>query len=343
MSQRRDGKAGETPRGPVSLLVPWMGYPVNRTIFMLPYRPPREVPPAFSFSHPSGRLGESLPKQFSSRLKYMAPPVRLAAVSAIAGFAIFVSACGGGGSSSSPTSPTPTPLPSGTSACGVISGQTAPGVAIVNGTSCSPATASVAQLYLVGSDGFAVGYCSGTVISPTAVLTAAHCLDKDVAKVRVGFGAAKEFTASSFQASPNYNGNTSNSIDVGVVIVPQAMGQPIVPILSSRDAVVGEAAIIAGFGQDLFGQSLVLRAGSTTISSVDSVYLQNNYGGSSSSACSGDSGGPMLVSVGGTWAIAGVTSGVSGNCVAGANFYINVRNSSARAFILANVPDVTQK
>ena len=73
------------------------------------------------------------------------------------------------------------------------------------------------------------------------------------------------------------------------------------------------------------------------------MYLQNNYGGTRSSTCSGDSGGPMLVSMNGTWAVAGVTSAVSGSCVAGANFYANVRNATARSFILGNVPDLVQK
>ncbi len=196
---------------------------------------------------------------------------------------------------------------------------------------------------LLGSDGFLVGFCTGTVISQTAVLTAAHCLDEDVAKVRVSFGSLKEFTAASFKASPDYNGTASNSIDVGVVLTSEPMGQPVAPILSSRDPVVGEAAVIAGYGQDLFGESLILRAGSTTLSQVGSVYLQNNYGGTSSSACSGDSGGPLLVSVNGTWAIAGVTSAVSGNCVAGANFYVNMRNSTARSFVLGLVPDAIQR
>lgn len=263
--------------------------------------------------------------------------VGLAALSVV----VLVAGCGGSGSST-PTPTTPTTLPSGITACGVVSGQTASGLTIVNGTSCNAQASSVGQVYLVGADGFALGYCSGTVIGQKAVLTAAHCLSSDVAKVRVGFGT-KEFTASSFKASPDYNGTSSNSIDVGVILFSDALGQPIAPILSSRDAVVGEAAVIAGYGQDLYGQFLVLRAGSTSISAVGPVYLQNNYGATSSSACSGDSGGPMLVSVNGSWVVAGVTSSVSGSCIAGANFYINLRNGQARSFVLGLVPDATLK
>ena len=74
----------------------------------------------------------------------------------------------GGSLPSIPALPTPMPLPSGVNACGAISDQSAAFLAIVNGTSCTAATASVALLCLVGSDGRAVGACSGTVISPTA-------------------------------------------------------------------------------------------------------------------------------------------------------------------------------
>ena len=99
------------------------------------------------------------------------------------------------------------------------------------------------------------------MIGQTAVLTAAHCLDDDVAKVRVIFGNLKEFTAASFKASPDYNGTASNSIDVGVVLTCSRWASPWPRISAASDPVVGEAAVIAGYGQDLFGESLILRAG----------------------------------------------------------------------------------
>jgi len=249
---------------------------------------------------------------------------------------------GCGGASSSPASPTPTPVPSGVNACGAISGASASGLAIVNGASCTPGTASVPILYLKDSGGTWFASCSGTVISSTAVLTAAHCLAPPTASINISF-QTKEIPSASFAASPDYNGTASNSIDVGVVIASAPIGQPIVPILSSRDPIVGEPVVIAGWGQDLFGQTFVLRAGATTLSQIGSVDLLAQYGGSSASVCAGDSGGPLLVSVGGTWTIAGVTSAVSGACVAGTNYFTNIRNASARAFVLSQAPDAAQR
>jgi hypothetical protein len=271
----------------------------------------------------------------------MARPSPVFVVAAAAAAIVSALAASCGGSSSGPASPTPTPTP--VNACGAISGLSAASLAITNGTSCTAGTSSVALLYLVGSDGRTpVGTCSGTVISSTAVLTAAHCLGSDTAIVRINFGT-KEIAASSFVASPDYTGNNTTSLDVGVVIASQPMGQPIIPLLTSRDPVAGESAVIAGWGQDLFGQFGPLRAGSTTVGSVGPIYIVNTYSVSSPGTCAGDSGGPMLVSVGGTWTVAGVTSGVSGSCVSGSDYFLNVRNPTVRAFILANAPDAAQK
>jgi len=249
----------------------------------------------------------------------------------------------GGSLPSIPSLPSPTPLPSGVTACGAISGLSTSSRAIVNGSSCTAATSSVTLLYLVGSDGRAVGSCSGTVIGPTAVLTAAHCLGSDTALVRISFGPGREITASSFVASPDYHGTDSNSLDVGVVLTSQPIGQPIIPVLTSRDPVAGEQAVIAGWGQDLYGLSYVLRAGVASIGQVGPVYVLNSYGANSASTCSGDSGGPLLVSVGGSWTVAGVTSAVSGACVSGTDYFVNVRNPTVRAFILGAAPDAAQR
>jgi hypothetical protein len=265
---------------------------------------------------------------------------RLLIVATLA-FAVAIAAACGSGNQSVPGPSTPSG-PTTLTPCGVVSGQTAGSVAIVNGSACTDSTASVAYLKLKDKGGSLYASCSGTVISSTAVLTAAHCLE-GTGSLTINFGS-KEIPAASFSYSPDYNGTASDSIDVGVVIASSPLGQPIVPLLASRDAKVGETVVIAGYGQSTLGGGAgTLRAGATSMSEVGTYYLATNAGLNGSGACPGDSGGPVLVSLSGYWAVAGVTSTLSGPCVVATNRFLNIRNSTAWSFVLSKAPDAAQR
>jgi len=117
------------------------------------------------------------------------------------------------------------------------------------------------------------------------------------------------------------------------------------PLLTSRDARVGEQVIVAGWGNDFNGSgSHVHRAGATTLSGVGALFLQTTYSPTSASICQGDSGGPLFVQENGVWAIAGVTSAASDvSCNTGTQFYVAVRNSAVQSFILGQAPNATQR
>lgn len=256
-----------------------------------------------------------------------------------------LAACGGGGGTTTPTAPAPIPSIDTCNALGATS--PAGGVSILNGSGCSADRSAIVLLNMRTADGLGLGACSGTVVTPRVVLTAAHCLDADpqaVGIVRVWLGSGAEIEARSFSSYPGYRFNTPGVYDVGVVVVNDDLPRNPLPILTSRDGRVGETAIIAGWGRDQNNATASLRAGSTTLSAVRNGFLETLYAPPSSSVCSGDSGGPILLQEGGSWVIGGITSATSDNvCNTGTNFYQSVRQADVRNFILQNVPGIAER
>jgi hypothetical protein len=257
---------------------------------------------------------------------------------------LVLTACGGG-SGSTPTPTTPAPIPSADACNALGSAPPTSGTAILNGSACSPERSPVVLLNMRRDDGAALGACSGTVVGPRAILTAAHCLDEGVQIVRVWLGPPNlEINAVSWIFYPGYVFNRPDLYDVGVIFMNEDLPRTPVAILTSRDGRSGETAIVAGWGRDQNAAGATLRAGSTTLSAVGPSLLETLYRPPSSSICSGDSGGPILLQEGGAWTIGGITSATSDNiCNTGTNFYQAVRHPSVRAFILQHVPAIGQR
>jgi hypothetical protein len=162
----------------------------------------------------------------------------------------------------------------------------------------------------------------------------------------LGFSPVVLVNASSFASYPGYREGDSNGLDVGVVTFSADLGRGAIPVLLSRDARVGETAVIAGWGNDLNSNAGTLRAGTAVITSAPAgaAYLQTQFTSTASSVCQGDSGGPLLLQEGGVWAVAGIVSATTTTaCSSGANFYANVRNSQISSFILSKAPDAVTR
>jgi secreted trypsin-like serine protease len=169
--------------------------------------------------------------------------------------------------------------------------------------------------------------CTGEVISPHVVLTAAHCLDPDVLMTTTAKFAVFTGTTLS-QSSPSSEfltvkethfdsafdpQNPQNGHDVGVVIL--ANPTTITPIPYNRVAMtqtmVGQAARFVGFGvtsgTDTMGTSAgTRRQAPTKLASLDDLLL--GFQDAQHGICEGDSGGPALMTINGTEVIVGITS-----------------------------------
>ena len=176
--------------------------------------------------------------------------------------------------------------------------------------------------------------CTGEIISPHVVLTAAHCVDPATvgtgAKTIVFIGSMLPATGAPppdqllavkethFDSSFDEN-HPENGHDVGVVILVNPT--TITPVPYNRtpmpQTMVGQAARLVGYGitsgSDTSGATAgTRREAPTTLANLDSLFvgLQDGQHG----ICEGDSGGPSFMKFDGVERIVGVTSFGFQNC-----------------------------
>ncbi|MFN8392589.1 MAG: trypsin-like serine protease [Bdellovibrionota bacterium] len=252
---------------------------------------------------------------------------------------ITLMACGGGGGSSDSGSD----VTLGNDSCDVL------GLKIFNGSQCSPAGRSPVVDFIIHSLGGGISLCSGTIITPTRVLTAGHCfpnLGQDVQSIEVLADGAR-IPADGFAIHPGYREDSELVAifnDVAVLSLSQSVRTAPLPLLVSRPTAAGDVIDIFGYGLDESGDVGTLQSGQMELSEVTETHLFSVFGSTGSNTCQGDSGGPAIESVSGTPGIVGITStgSLHAECAVGdVSLFTNIQNASVLDFIKSNAPGVS--
>jgi transmembrane serine protease 9 len=226
--------------------------------------------------------------------------------------------------------------------------DTATNAKIVNGTPCNGLSKSPVVAILKNTPDGKTGFCSGTMLSPNKVLTAAHCVD-GAASIDILFSVTTDkfvyVTASSWNKHPEFTGFSGSDIrnDVAIIHSPVSLPVPNLPILTSSAPKIGDKVSIFGYGATSGGAAIdgKLRVGSMVVGGIDTHKIYAYFDASTSNTCSGDSGGPMLLQVNGQQTIIGTTSyGSSTNCSVGElSAFMNLQSPSIQNFIRSVAPD----
>jgi secreted trypsin-like serine protease len=195
-------------------------------------------------------------------------------------------------------------------------------------------------------------YCSGTLISPTVFLTAAHCAE-DGERVQVTFDTAYQagdkVYAGTFEADPAYNQSQSDPHDIAVVVfdkpvrgiepatLPEAGSLASLPSTQQFTSVgYGAYAVPRGPGGHQFLYNDVRMVATGTLNSVNPSWLRisMNAATGNGGTCYGDSGGPNFL--GTTGIVAAIT--ITGDAICRAtNVVYRLDTESARTFLAGYV------
>ncbi|XVV04665.1 S1 family peptidase [Actinosynnema sp. CA-248983] len=180
-------------------------------------------------------------------------------------------------------------------------------------------------------------FCGGSLIKANWVVTAKHCVQgRSASSIRARIGTTNRTSGGSVASGAQIVNHPS--YDIALVRLATSVSQAPITVASTSGP-VGTATRIIGWGQTCAprgcgGAPITLQELNTSIVSDSSCYgiygtyeiCTSNPNGNSG-ACYGDSGGPQIKSVNGTWQLIGATSRAGNNsstCATGPSIYMDV-------------------
>ena len=183
-----------------------------------------------------------------------------------------------------------------------------PAAAVVGPARDASPEVAASLVMVLQRQGAAAGFCTGIVLGPRAVLTAAHCVPPG-ADLRVHFkddgGAPVLLPVAAVRRHPGYRAEAiakrERSIDLAVVVTAEPLPARFRPAVLAPEAAhgVGDAFGVAGFGLAREGEASTsgrLREADVALRAPLSAVLAwaVDPAGRGAGACTGDSGGPLL-------------------------------------------------
>lgn len=218
---------------------------------------------------------------------------------------------------------------------------------IINGTPVdqllSPQIVELDLQFVGGS-----GLCTGTVIGPTHVLTAGHCITSSLISGSVSTAAGSVPLRAAYRHPGYLESPELGAVfnDVAVVETVAPLNLPALALIASQEPPAESSIGIWGYGLDEDGNLGTLKTGTMTLSWVSPNHLAAVFD-NMSNTCQGDSGGPAttalvdengaVVAVG----IVGITStGSNADCSQGdLSLFTNIQNPAVLSFILGVAPE----
>src|SRR3954454_2879973 len=230
----------------------------------------------------------------------------------------------------------------------------APALAITNGVPDGGAHPNTGGL--VAPTAYSDGtwtYCSGTLISPTVFLTAAHCGDADGERVRVTFDTAYQagdkVYYGTFHSDPLYGHDQSDPHDIAVVVLDKAVKgitPAKLPTAGSLAGVSGSQTFTSvGYGayqvtnepgghRYIYNDVRMVATGTLNAINPSWLRISMNPSTGNGGTCYGDSGGPNFL--GTTDIVAAIT--IKGDAVCrSTNVDYRLDTPSAQAFLASYV------